>query len=161
MRNLLGYEQQGLHDTWMPTLENKPEKTKPLVHQDWEKYNWDSYDIDVSVDLYGGGGIACTTNDLATFLYKLFHSQIIMDPKVFNLIFTAIPTKDTQPSNYYFGLSSKEIHGIKAYGHGGFWATEAVYIPALNTSLAVFILVKEKSNLRDEIISEVVEILNK
>jgi D-alanyl-D-alanine carboxypeptidase len=140
----------------MPTLENKPENTKPMVHQYWDRYNWDSYDIDVSVDLYGGGGIACSTHDLAIFFYKLFHSEVIKNPEVFKLIFTEIPTKDPQPSYYYFGLSSKYFQGIKSYGHGGFWGTEAVYIPALNTSISVFILVKEKSNLRDEIISLII-----
>ena len=138
MRELLYYESLGLNNTWLPTLEEKPIQTKPLVHQYWEEYGWDSYDIDVSVDLYGGGGIACTASDLAKFAYYLFNYQIIKDTTAFNLIFTKVPTKDPEPSNYSFGLAPYEFQGIEAFGHSGFWGTIVLYFPEIETSISVF-----------------------
>ncbi len=160
MRELLRYDSLGLIDTWMPTLEDKPAHTKTLVHQYWSEKAWDSYDIDISVDLYGGGGIACTTSDLANFVYKLFNGEVIKDTRVFNLIFTEIPTKDSKPSNYYLGLSSSVHQGLKAYGHSGFWGTEVLYFPDLKTSISVFILERDKRWLRPEVMDRLVGILN-
>ena len=117
-----------------------------------EANNIGIYDIDVSVDLYGGGGIACPTKDLATFVYKLFNGEIIKDTAVFNLIYTEIPTNSTESNNYYFGLSGDEFQDLKAYGHSGFWGTLVLYFPELKTSIAVFILEKDMWKIKDEII---------
>lgn len=160
MRELLQYDSLGLKDTWMPTLEEKPTGTKPLAHQYWGKYDWDTYEVDISVDLYGGGGLASTTKDLATFTYKLFNAEIIKDTSVLNLIYTKIPTNDTEPSNYYFGLSSYDYQGKLAYGHSGFWATKALYFPELKTSIAVFILEKDQGKIREDIINLFVKLMD-
>lgn len=159
MRELLRYESLGLNNTWFPTLEEKPEGTKPLVHQYWGKYNWDTYDIDVSVDLYGGGGIACTPEDLASFSYNLFNANIVEDTTILNSIFTHIQTNDSVQRNYYLGLSLSEYKGLKAYGHGGFWGTNVNYFPELNTSVSVFVLEKDQGKLIKEIMDQVVGIL--
>lgn len=160
MRELLRYEAMGLNNTWMPTLEEKPLQTKTLVHQYWGNQGWDSYDIDISVDLYGGGGIACTTSDLANFIYKLFNYEIIKDTATFKLIFTEVQTKDAEPSNYYLGLASYEYQGFKGYGHGGFWATQVVYFPELKSSIAVFVLEQDQGKLRDDIINLCIKLMN-
>jgi len=152
IRELLGYKSLGLKNTWFPTLEKKPKRAKPLAHQYWGKYGWDSKEIDVSVDLYGGGGIACTTKDLSRFAYQLFNAEIIKDPSIFNLIFTEIQTQDEVPSDYYFGLSLYESNGFKAYGHGGFWGTIVLYFPELKTSIAVFVLEKDQRKIRKDIV---------
>jgi len=160
MRNLLGYGKLGLYNTWIPTLEEIPNGTKNLVHQYWDEYGWDSYEMDVSFDLYGGGGIACTSHDLATFIYKLFNGEVIKDTAVFNLIFTEVPTQDTILSNYYFGISSTEYQGLKAFGHGGFWGTRVVYFPELKAAIAVFVLVRDFRSIRNDIINRIIELIN-
>lgn len=160
MRELLQYESMGLNDTWMPTLEEKPSRTKALVHQYWNEYNWDSYEIDISTDLYGGGGLASTTKDLACFAYKLFNTKIIKDSTVLNLIFTEVPTKVIQPGKYYFGLSSYEYQGFAAYGHSGFWGTKILYFPRLKTSIAIFILEKDQSDITEDIINLIITFMN-
>jgi D-alanyl-D-alanine carboxypeptidase len=159
MRELLHYKLSGIDNTWFPTLEEKPEGTKPLVHQYWNQYNWDSYEIDISADLYGGGGIASTTQDLASFAYKLFNNEIIIDPEVLNLIFTEVPIKNSEPTRYYFGLSLYEYKELSAYGHGGFWGTRVLYFPELKTSIAVYILEKDEQGLISVIIEDILELL--
>ena len=153
------YEQLGLHDTWMPTLEDKPEGTKPLVHQYWGEKGWDSQDIDVSVDLYGGGGIACPPKDLARFSWNLFNGRIVQDTAVLDLIYTEVPTADPEPANYYFGLSPFEVRGMTGYGHGGFWGTVAVYFPDLKTSVAVYTLERDMGMLRPALMDLLIGIL--
>ncbi|SFN76639.1 D-alanyl-D-alanine carboxypeptidase [Bizionia echini] len=160
MRALLQYESLGFNNTWFPTLEDQPEGTKPLAHQYWQEYNWNSTKLDNSVDLFGGGGIACTTHDLASFAYKLFNNSIIKDTSVLNLIYTKIPIKNSEPSHYYFGLSAYTYNGLHAYGHGGFWGTRVLYFPKLKTSIAVYVLERDKRGLINEIIEDMIGLLN-
>ena len=157
MRGLLKYDTLGLKNTWQYTLEEIPANTKALTHQYYGKYQWDSYDIDPSFDLYGGGGIACTSKDLALFSYHFFNNHIVKNEAVKDLIFTEITTKDGKTNDYYLGLSKSTINGFNAYGHGGFWATTVQYIPKLNTSIAVFVLEKDHKKLRKDILETLVK----
>lgn len=160
MRELLRYETLSISDTWFPTLEEKPEDTKTLVHQYWGDYGWDSHDIDVSVDLYGGGGIACTADDLARFMYALFNYEVVRDTTAFNLIYTAVPTQDTDPGNYRLGIWVYEHEGVTGYGHSGFWGTIAFWFPELQAALSVCVLEKDQGDLHNVITEEVIRLLN-
>jgi len=157
MRKLLKYDELGLKNTWQYTLEDIPANTRSLTHQYYGKYQWDSYDIDPSFDLYGGGGIACTSKDLALFSYHFFNNHIVKNEAIKNLVFTEITTKNGNTNNYYLGLSKSTINGLTAYGHGGFWATTVQFIPKLNTSIAVFILEKDHKNLRKNILDRFIK----
>jgi len=157
MRELLKYDKLGLKNTWQYTLEDIPANTKPLTHQYYGKYQWDSYDIDPSFDLYGGGGIACTSKDLALFSYHFFNNHIVKNETVKNLIFTEITTNNSKTNNYYLGLSKSTINDLNAYGHGGFWATTVQYIPELNASIAVFVLEKDHKKLRKDILESLIK----
>ncbi len=159
IRELLRYKELGLNNTWFVTLEKIPNDSKPLVHQYFEKYNWDSYNLDPSWDLYGGGGIASNTCDLARFYYDLFNMKIVKNTSVLNQIFTHIVTQDTVQNHYHLGLSEYEYNGIKGFGHDGYWGTVAVYFPKLKTSIAVFVLEKEKSYLSRKIIEQIIDII--
>lgn len=159
MRELLRYDELGLDNTWFPTLEGMPAGTKPLVHQYWDTYGWDSYALDVSFDLYGGGGIACTTHDLASFSYNLFNAKIIEDTAVLNLIFTEIKTDEPHAGHYYLGLRSKEFRGFTGYGHSGFWGTDVLYFPDLDASVSIFVLERSRGELRETVLDRTVGIL--
>ncbi len=159
IRRLIDYKQQGLQQTWFYSLENKPKNTLPLVHQYDGQLHWDSYLMDNSFDLYGGGGLATTTKDLALFFQNLFNLKIITDPKVLNLIITKVPTKDEKDSHYRLGLSETVISGYTAYGHHGFWATIVEYFPTLNTTITVFILENEQRKLQEEVLKSFITVL--
>ena len=159
MRELLRYKKLGLNNTWFPTLEEQPAKTEAMAHQYWGQYAWDTYDLDISVDLYGGGGIACPTKDLARFLYDLFDAKIIKDTAVLNLIFTEVKTQGEKPSNYYLGVSKSEYRNFTAFGHGGFWGTEVLYFPGLNASVSIYILERDERSLIKELMGQLVSIL--
>lgn len=159
IRNLINYKKQGLQHTWFYSLEKTPKNTKPLVHQYDGQLHWDSYLLDNSFDLFGGGGLAATSKDLALFFHKLFNLEIITDPKILELIHTTVATKDEKDSHYRLGLSETEIGGYKAYGHHGFWATIVQYFPTLDTTITVFILENEQRKLQAEILERFISIL--
>lgn len=149
MRELLRYKQLGLNNTWFPTLEEKSTTTKKLVHQYWNEnewgerklnFDWDSYDHDISWDLYGGGGIATTMKELAKFSYQLFNGNIIEDKNILSLIQSEIKTTDGEKINYRLGVADASIKGLQSLGHGGFWGTIVFYIPQLDASISVCVL---------------------
>lgn len=160
MRELLRYDEIGLDHTWFPTLEPVPENTKPLVYQYWSSEGLDSYGLDISVDLYGGGGIACPPMELAKFSWNLFNGNIVTDTTVLNMIFTKVPTQDSVQVNYMMGLSGEDVQGLEGFGHGGFWGTTVNYFPALNASVSIYILERDKRGIRKEVMEKIVGYLS-
>ena len=74
VRDLLGFERLGLQRTWFETLEPSPQGLPERVHQYMNGV--DTYGHDPSLDLYGGGGIAATIDDVAAFFSALLPSGI-------------------------------------------------------------------------------------
>ena len=70
--DLIDYQKHELNATWFINLEEQPENTTVLAHHYWNKYDWDSYNLDPSWDLYGGGGLVSTSKDAARFFQLLF-----------------------------------------------------------------------------------------
>jgi hypothetical protein len=75
------------------------------------------------------------------------------------LIFTEIKTQDEKPSNYYLGISLSEYNNLKAFGHGGFWATEVLYFPVLNTAVSIYVLERDERKLIKGLMGQIVGIL--
>lgn len=72
MRELLKFNKLGLNNTWFETLEARPKDFVPFAHQYAKDFKYDSYAINPSWDLYGGGGLASTAKDAALFFQNLF-----------------------------------------------------------------------------------------
>lgn len=157
VRDLLEYKQLKLNATWFTKLEPKPGTTEMPAHQYWRKYSWDSYDLDPSWDLYGGGGIVATPEDMALFFKYLFEGKIIKDKKILSRLYTPVPCK-TQ-TNYCLGIRKVEMAGLTGYYHGGFWGTDIIYFPDLKTAIAIVILEKTERDLSANICKAIAETL--
>lgn len=159
IRDLLDFKKHKLNATWFVNLEERPENVLPLAHQYFDKYSWDSADLNPSWDLYGGGGMAATTKDLAMFFQLLFEGKIIKDKKLIKQMHTYVLPKEE--SVYCLGLRNISFHGTAGYYHGGFWGTDVMYIPEANTTISVFTLQKEKRSLNAEISNRILQIIRK
>ncbi len=157
IRDLLEFKKHHLYNTWFVNLEDKSATTFSLAHQYSEKYNWDSYNLNPSWDLYGGGGIVSTIKDLALFYQLLFEGKIIEDKTVLKNMHTYVLPKEK--SNYCLGLRNISFFGEPAYYHGGFWGTDVMYLPNINTTISVFTLLKEKRGINAQISNKIVEII--
>lgn len=157
IRRLLDFERNEINATWFEGLESAPDGTLPISHQYIGEWDLDTYDIDKSFDLYGGGGIASTTRDLSVFVQKLFNGEIFDYPETINLLLTKIETEEPANTDYRFGIWKYAINGETVYGHGGFWGSMVYYFPDLHISLSVVILNKDKSYLRKEIAELVIK----
>ena len=142
LRQLLQYEKLGLNSTWLESIEKAPAVDSPLVHcyfKQLDASNWDP-----SMDLYGGGGLVSTTQDLAAFFHALFNGKVFNQKETLNLMLEPAtyadsydPTEDPRYKDYRLGLWKVKIFGEDAYMHGGLWSTAILHVPSLNCTVAV------------------------
>jgi D-alanyl-D-alanine carboxypeptidase len=134
-RRLLRLGRLGLSETYLETLEPRPRSARPRAHQYYETI--DSTAFDPSFDLYGGGGLVSTADELARFYGAL------LDGKVFERAATlrtmlgkANPQRVTDLGmgifSVQFGQASEHC-----WGHSGFWGTTVVDCPDSDVTLAL------------------------
>lgn len=157
IRDLLDFKKHKRNATWFVNLEERPKNVLSLAHQYYDKYTWDSADLNPSWDLYGGGGLASTIKDLAMFFQLLFEGKIIKDKKLIEQMHTYVLPQEE--SIYCLGLRKINFHGATAYYHGGFWGTDCMYIPELNTTISVFTSEKSKRELNAQISHRILQLL--
>lgn len=153
---LLDFKTRNLSSTWFVSLQKAPKQTKPVVHQYYNKYPWDSYELDPSWDLYGGGGMASSTRDLTTFFQSLFEGKIVKDTDLLSKMCTPVSSK----TNYGLGIRRVVLDGQVGYYHGGWWGTDAIYFPELKTAISIFVLERSEKDISSEICKEILRIIN-
>lgn len=169
IKNLVGYEKFGLNKTWFHTLEKTPVNTKPLIHQYVPENNEDSYAIDNSVDLYGGGGIAATTKDLAIYAQNVFQGNVFDNKETLQLMFTDVKATEGDPIEYYIedipceyflGIQECGFDGLNSYWHSGYWGTMVRYFPELNASVVLYVVNEsEFANIELDLMKQITQIL--
>lgn len=132
-RSLLNFDALGLRATWLETLEPRPASTIDLAHQYLD--STDTRGIDPSFDLYGGGGLAATTGDMARFTRALFVGGVYARPTTIATM-TTLPTGITGDRAYAFGIYRMDVGGDVAWGHTGFWNTFSFHIPSRDVTIA-------------------------
>lgn len=158
VRQLMDFRHWGLRATWFVQLEKTPKRPPPFAHQYWNKYKWDAYNLNPSWDLYGGGGMAATASDMAMFYHHLFNGDIISDTQVLRQMYQDVPVK--AKSNYCLGIRKLSIAGLTGYYHGGFWGTNVIYYPQINTSISVITLERATRDIAGAINKELTMLLN-
>jgi D-alanyl-D-alanine carboxypeptidase len=135
LRNLIGYKRLGLTSTWLETLEPAPKGVADLAHQ--YMGGADTYGMDPSVDLYGGGGLVATPKDMVTFLRGLFTGKVYKKPVTLQAMLTT-PYQHAA-RDYRLGIYPMVVDGERGWGHTGFWNTGAFYWPDRDIGVAVAI----------------------
>jgi|GEM_PF-261769 len=154
MRDILDYDRLGLDHTWLALLEEEPEVASELAHQ-YNKLNWDSRIMNPSWDLYGGGGLISTSKDLSIFFQALFNGEIINDMSLVDLMHTYV--LPVESSNYGLGMMMLDFDGHEAYYHGGYWGTNAIYLPEFDMSVASFTLDRQNRKLNSDLLKAILK----
>jgi D-alanyl-D-alanine carboxypeptidase len=157
IRKLIDFKKNNINSTWFSSLEESPINSGPLAHQYVGKWGIDSYKLDKSFDLYGGGGLASTSKDMAIFYWKLFNKEIFNNSQTIDTLLTKVKTEQKSDTDYRFGIWKSTINDKIVYGHGGFWGSMVYYVPEINLAISVIVLEKEKSSLRKEIAESVIK----
>jgi D-alanyl-D-alanine carboxypeptidase len=140
LRTLIGYEKIGLSSIWLETLEDEPSGIPDRAHQ--YEGDFDTYSIDPSIDLYGGGGLVSTMGDLAKFMQATFTGRVFAKPETLETMLSTFPANNEEPAppekptngTYCMGIEIAEVNGVTVYVNYGYWGTMAAYIPSLDLS---------------------------
>jgi D-alanyl-D-alanine carboxypeptidase len=158
VRELVGFERLGLRSTWWELLEPRPVGVPERAHQ--LDGDFDSFAIDPSIDLYGGGGLATTMGDLARFMRALFTGQVFANQATLDTMLTTIEGAAAGPGDagpkmtpgiYRMGVFVVEEDGLTLYRHTGYWGTVASYAPSLDVALAAVVTQRDGKALLGEL----------
>jgi D-alanyl-D-alanine carboxypeptidase len=135
-RSLLGFKKLGLGMTYLETLESRPRAARSRAHQYYETI--DSTGFDPSFDLYGGGGIVSTVDDLASFYRALLEGRVFKRAATLRTMLGKPNPQGVADAG--MGIFSVEI-GSRAsescWGHSGFWGTTVVHCPDSGVTVAL------------------------
>lgn len=159
MRDLLKFSSLGLQETWFVDLESKPKGVKSFAHQYSTKFSRGSDAINPSWDLFGGGGLAATSKDVARFFQCLFEGKIIEDEIILAEMYRYVPPIG-QTRNYCLGLYHiPSFFGETVYYHGGFWGTDVMYLPKYNIAIFVSTLRRESRDINPVLANTILQLL--
>ena len=137
VRNLMRFDKLGLSDTYWEQLEQKPQASKaPFTGNMFGAT--DLTEVNHSFDLYGGGGMISTTEDLATFFRALIRGEVFDDRRTLAVLLSIAPAKGGQNGRetYGNGVYQMNIGSEHCMGHGGFWGQDVAYCPASDVTFA-------------------------
>ncbi|MBK9389314.1 MAG: beta-lactamase family protein [Bacteroidetes bacterium] len=133
IREELDLKKLGLKNTWIEGL--RPAKKENRIHQYFNGI--DTYSFNPSLDMYGGGGFLSTSSDLAIYFQKLFNNQVYRQESTLDTMLAPVHYREKPRLDYRKGMYMISINGMDVYTHTGFWGTQVIYIPSMNTSIAV------------------------
>jgi len=137
--SLLNFKDLNINQTWHETFEIQPKDVAGRVHQYYDKK--DTFAWHPSLDLYGGGGLVATSEDLSDFLRHLMNGDVFANAKTLELM-KEIPIV-SENVQYSMGLFKKTFSGVAFWGHTGFWNTFSFYSPEKQITLSGSILQKK------------------
>lgn len=127
-RILLDFKKLGLNETYLETLETAPAGVKSVSHPYLGET--DTIDFDPSFDLYGGGGLVSSTEDLARFYRALLNGKVFRRGSTLQTMLAVPPTNENAlGGGYAMGIARRKIAGNLCWGHSGFWGTHSYYCP--------------------------------
>lgn len=142
VRELVGFERLGLTRTWWETLEPQPAGVADRAHQYIS--GKDTYDIDPSFDLYGGGGIAAPLAEVAAFMSKLQGGQVFERPATLDTML-AVRSPGFM-AGYGLGIFRVNSQGRIGVGHSGYWGVTALHYAAEGFTVAVAVTEQSQGN---------------
>jgi D-alanyl-D-alanine carboxypeptidase len=157
IREELGMKELGLKNTWIEGL--RTPKKENRIHQYFNGI--DTYDFNPSLDMYGGGGFLSTSSDLAIYFQKLFNKEVYRYKNTLDTMLVPVSYREKPRMDYRKGMYLITINGMDVFTHTGFWGTQVIYIPSMNTSVAVnYSQVWDKRGPAP-VLSEIISILQK
>jgi D-alanyl-D-alanine carboxypeptidase len=132
LRALMDWDRLGARETYWEQLEPEPEGTRRV--RQFRGAIEDTH-LDVSFDLYGGGGLVMSTADLGKAHRAVVRGLVFKDPAR-TLALMQTPGRDPSAGGYGLGISPIPIAGETCWAHGGRWGTIAIHCPASDITIA-------------------------
>jgi len=165
LRQLLSYKSLGLITTWLEKIETPPAGLLPLVHQYDGKL--DSYAVDASMDIYGGGGLVSTVGDLSRFMRGLFTGKVYKFPDTLKEMLTTVKAERGGPDAYgmFPQVPGKYCLGIDGganavvFSHSGYFGTYSAYVPSRDLAIGLSVNC-HGGDIREKLIQSILAIFS-
>jgi D-alanyl-D-alanine carboxypeptidase len=142
VRELLAFDRLGLNQTWWETLEPAPAGVLDRAHQ--YMGGLDTYGVDASIDLYGGGGIVAPLADVAAFMSALQLGRVFERSATLD---TMLAVRSPEfLGGYGLGIFRLNSQGRVGVGHTGFWGVLVMHYPAEGVTIAVAVTEQTQGN---------------
>jgi D-alanyl-D-alanine carboxypeptidase len=134
IHDLLAFDRLGINHTWFETLEPVPAAAPLRAHQYLESL--DANTFDPSLDLFGGGGLVSTLEDVSRFYRALLEGEVFQKSRTLGLMLEVTPQSvEADGRGYGLGIVHAEFDGVVCYGHGGFWGILAWHCPEIDLTV--------------------------
>jgi D-alanyl-D-alanine carboxypeptidase len=132
VRTLLRFDRLGLRNTYWEQLEPKSGSAPFARHYFGDV---DMTEANPSLDLFGGGGMVSSVDDLATFYRALVRGDVFDDRRTLAVMMTATDAKRAS------GMHTNAVYAVavgryKCWGHGGYWGQLVAYCPENDLTFA-------------------------
>lgn len=135
IRTLLNFNEIGLKTAWWEILEPQPAEAFTRAKQFLGQYDVSA--LHPSMDLFGGGGLVMTTQQLVLFMQSLFEGHIFDNRQTLTEMLSVGQHEGAE--NYRLGLFANNFNGITVYSHLGFWGSAVYYSPEQQLCIAGFV----------------------
>ncbi|MEM7082969.1 MAG: serine hydrolase domain-containing protein [Pseudomonadota bacterium] len=136
VRTLLKFDTLGLENTWWELLETAPNDAPKRARQTFN--NMDVTDWSATVDLFGGGGLVASADDMRVFFASLFDGAVFDQVETLESMLSSEGLPHDSP--YRLGLFEYDVDGVTLYEHGGFWGTNVLHVPSLELTVSAVVL---------------------
>ncbi|MGE0553015.1 MAG: serine hydrolase domain-containing protein [Gemmatimonadales bacterium] len=141
VRELLGFDRLGIRATWFESLDSVPTPAPPRAHQYLDTL--DGNGLDPSFDLYGGGGIVSTLEDMAIFYRALVRGEILGRPLLDSMLAVSPQSRTPEGTGYGMGIGQRSGGEVACWGHTGFWGTAAFHCPSVDLTVTAAVTTTE------------------
>ncbi len=156
-RSLTGYGEFAPDNTWWEIYEEPPAGALDRASQYYGTFQGDGFGT-APFDLFGGGGMISSAEELARFFWALFHDQVFDDPATLALmqsVFHPEVHDDADGLLKRHGLQAWDLGGRTVYGHGGWWGVAVLYSPEDDVLVAGNWLQQQSSERMGELTREI------
>lgn len=133
LRALIGYDELGLDGTYLESIEEPPPAAGPRSHQLFG--DLDTYDVDPSFDLWGGGGLVAPMRDVARFYDALLGGEVFDDDATLETMLEMSAVSADDPAG--MGIFVSTVAGETCFGHTGFWNVLGLTCPDSDRSIGL------------------------
>ena len=121
------------YQTYLETLERKPPGAAARAHQYLGTI--DTTNFDPSFDLYGGGGLVSTVDDLANFYRALFGGRVFRRAATLRTMLGK--PQSARPNDLGMGIFAESLGRATCWHHDGFWGTTVLHCPHGDLTIAI------------------------
>ena len=131
-RTLLDFDGLRLDATYLESLEPAPPGSAARAHQ--YLGTLDASGADPSFNLYGGGGLVSTVDDLSTFYRALLRGDVYTEPDTLDTMLEIPATNaEAQAAMAIFRI---DVADNTCWSHSGYWGTYVLTCPQIDVTIA-------------------------